>query len=197
MKEESYKMKHLRILFLVSILSLTISAVAQSQTAQPTGPATVSAIADSEIRIIENDIVPAAEAMPEDKYNFVPTTGEFKGVRTFAEQVKHVATTNYSFWSSVLGEKPAVDVSNENGPASMKSKAEIVKYLKDSFAVGHRAAKFLTTENMGERVDSGFGKRPRLFLTSFTVAHAFDHYGQMVEYLRLNGIIPPASRPRN
>jgi uncharacterized damage-inducible protein DinB len=190
-------MKHLRILFPVLVLSLSIGAPLESQTAQPTGPATVSAITDSEIRIIENDMVPAAEAMPEDKYNFVPTTGEFKGVRTFAEQVKHVATTNYSFWSSVLGEKPPVDTSNENGPASIKTKAEIVKYLKDSFAVGHRAAKSLTNENMGERVDSEFGKRPRLFLVTFTVAHAFDHYGQMVEYLRLNGIIPPASRPRN
>jgi uncharacterized damage-inducible protein DinB len=168
--------------------------VGQAQPAQPTGPATVSAITESEIRILENDIIPAAEAMPEDKYNFAPTTGEFKGVRTFAEQVKHVATTNFSFWSSVLGEKPPVDVSNENGPASIKTKADIVKYLKDSFAVGHRAAKSLTADNMGERVESEFGKRPRLFLTTFTVAHAFDHYGQMVEYLRLNGIIPPASR---
>jgi uncharacterized damage-inducible protein DinB len=187
-------MKHLKIF--LPILAFALAAFAQSQN-QPAGPTPVSAITDSEIRIIENDMVPAAEAMPEDKYNFVPTTGEFKDVRTFAEQVKHVATTNYAFWSAVLGEKPPVDVSNENGPASIKSKAEIVKYLKDSFALGHRAAKFLTAENMGERVDSEFGKRPRLFLTTFTVAHAFDHYGQMVVYLRLNGIIPPASRPRN
>ncbi len=190
-------MKRLRILFLIVPLSLVTAVLLRSQTAQPSGPAPVSAIAESEIRIIESDMVPAAEAMPEDKYNFVPATGEFKGVRTFAEQVKHVATTNYSFWSSVLGEKPPVDVSSENGPASIKTKAEIVKYLKDSFALGHRAAKSLTSENMGERVDSEFGKRPRLFLTTFTVAHAFDHYGQMVVYLRLNGIIPPASRPRN
>lgn len=190
-------MKRLRVLFLIIPVSLITAVVLRSQTAQPAGPAPVSAITEGEIRIIENDIVPAAEAMPEDKYDFVPSGGDFKGVRTFAQQVKHVATTNYSFWSSVLGEKPPVDVSNDNGPASIKTKAEIVKYLKDSFAVGHRAAKFLTAENMGERVDSEFGKRPRLFLTSFTVAHAFDHYGQMVVYLRLNGIIPPASRPRN
>ncbi|HEV2965142.1 MAG TPA: DinB family protein [Candidatus Angelobacter sp.] len=190
-------MNSLRIRFLVLVLSLTISALLQGQTAQQTGPATVSAIADFEISIIENDMVPAAEAMPEDKYNFAPTSGEFKGVRTFAEQVKHVANTNYSFWSSVLGEKSAVDTSNDNGPASIKTKAEIVKYLKDSFAVGHRAAKSLTSANMGERVDFQFGKQPRLWLATFTVAHAFDHYGQMVEYLRMNGIIPPASRPRN
>ena len=189
-------MKLLRILLLFVPLGFVATVPLHGQTSQPAGPTPVSAITDSEIRIIENDMVPAAEAMPEDKYNFVPTTGEFKGVRTFAEQIKHVATTNYAFWSAVLGEKPPVDVSNENGPASIKTKAEIVKYLKDSFALGHRAAKFLTSENMGERVDSEFGKRPRLFLTTFTVAHAFDHYGQMVEYLRLNGIVPPASRPQ-
>ncbi len=188
------KMKRWKLLFLLFVLSLTTGLMGQAQTAQPTGPVTVSAITESEIRLIENDIVPAAEAMPEDKYNFVPITGEFKSVRTFAEQVKHVATTNYSFWSAVLGENPPVDVSNENGPASIRTKAEIVKYLKDSFTLGHRAAKSLTAENMGERVPSEFGKRPRLFLTTFTVAHAFDHYGQMVVYLRLNGIIPPASR---
>lgn len=96
----------------------------------------------------------------------------------------------------MLGEKPAVDVSNENGPDSIKTKAGIVKFLKDSFALGHRAAKSLTSANMGERVQSEFGKQPRLFLTTFTVAHCFDHYGQMVEYLRMNGIVPPASRPQ-
>ena len=192
-------MKTWKFLFFLVVLSLTIGAVTQfgnAQTAQPTGPAAVSDITNAEIGIVEREIVPAAEAMPEDKYNYAPTAGEFKGVRTFAQQVKHVATTNYAFWSAVLGEKPAVDVSNENGPDSIKTKADIVKFLKDSFALGHRAAKSLTLANMGERVESEFGKQPRLFLTTFTVAHCFDHYGQMVEYLRMNGIIPPASRPQ-
>ena len=132
------------------------------------------------------------DAAPDSMLGFRPTPG----VRTFAEQVKHVATTNYEFFSAALGEKSAVDTSNENGPASITSKADIVKFLKDSFALGHRAAKSLTEQNFEERVAIGQGKSTRLFLNTFAVAHAFDHYGQMVEYLRMNGIVPPASRPQ-
>src|ERR1700745_2709539 len=72
----------------------------------------------------------AADAMPEDKYSFAPTSGEFKGVRTFAQQVKHVAAVNYIFGSTILNEKPPIDVGGENGPDSVKSKAEIMKFLK-------------------------------------------------------------------
>ena len=195
-------MKH--TLALLFILCLTLAAAAQAQTAAPAPapqavpPASAIALAmDREVNILERDIVPSAEAMPEDKYNFVPTTGEFKGVRTFAQQIKHVATSNYQFWSAALGEKPAIDTSNDNGPDSIKTKAEIVQLLKDSFALGHRAAKALTTENVAENMALGQGKAPRLFWVSFGVAHGFDHYGQMVVYLRMNNIIPPASRPRN
>jgi uncharacterized damage-inducible protein DinB len=190
-------------LSLLVVLCLALAASAQTATPAPAPapqaappPATIASMTDREVGILERDIVPAAEAMPEDKYNFVPTTGEFKGVRTFAEQVKHVANTNYEFWSAALGEKPAVDTANDNGPDSIKTKAEIVKYLKDSFALGHRAAKALTAENSVEAMALGQGKAPRLFWVSFGVAHGFDHYGQMVVYLRMNSIIPPASRPR-
>ncbi|MBZ5522985.1 MAG: DinB family protein [Acidobacteriia bacterium] len=195
-------MKH--TLSLLFILCLAFAASAQTQNAAPAPapqaappPATIASLTDRQVSIIENDIVPAAEAMPEDKYNFAPTAGEFKGVRTFAEEIKHVANTNYAFWSAALGEKPAVDTSNDNGPDSIKTKADIVKYLKDSFALGHRAAKALTAENSIERVSLGQGGAPRLFLVSFGAAHGFDHYGQMVVYLRMNNIIPPASRPKN
>jgi uncharacterized damage-inducible protein DinB len=197
-------MKHLKIFCLIGALSFAASAFAQTPAATPAPqaampPATIASVADREISIIEGDLVPAAEAMPEDKYNFAPTSGEFKGVRTFAQQVKHVANTNYALWAAVLGEKPAVDTANDNGPDSIKTKADIMKYLKDSFALGHRAAKSLTVENNLERVSLGTGnnKAPRIFWVTFGVAHGFDHYGQMVEYLRLNGIIPPASRSNN
>src|SRR5882762_9788195 len=111
---------------------------------------TVTMVLDRLTSNIEHEFVAAADAMPEDKYSYAPTDGEFKGVRTFAQQIKHVATTNYKFWSAAVGEKPAVDVSNENGPDSIKTKAEIVKFLKDSFELGHRAAKMLTAENSVE-----------------------------------------------
>jgi uncharacterized damage-inducible protein DinB len=149
------------------------------------------------LAIVEHDFVPAADAMPEDKYSFAPTNGEFKGVRTFAQEVKHVAAANYMFGAGVLGEKPPVEFS-ENGPDSIKSKAEIMKFLNDSFAYLHKALASVTDQNQLDQIDTPFEmKTARLSFASFGVAHPLDHYGQMVEYLRMNGIIPPASRPQS
>lgn len=150
-----------------------------------------------DLNIVEHEFVSAADAMPDDKYSFAPTNGDFKGVRTFAQQVKHVAAVNYSFGAGVLGEKPPAEAGGENGPDALKSKAEIMKFLNDSFAYLHKALASVTDKNQLDQVDSPFGmKVSRLSLASFSVAHPFDHYGQMVEYLRMNGIVPPASRPR-
>lgn len=167
---------------------------------QPQSSPTVAQVANMEIAILEKQMMGVVEAMPADKYNFAPKDSDFKGsdfktVRTFAQQVKHVAGVNYRLWAASLGEKPpAAALQGENGPDSMQSKAEIVKYLKGSFELGHRAASALTAENMLEQVSMGHGKAPRLFLVTYPVEHDFDHYGQMVEYLRMNGIVPPASR---
>lgn len=172
--------------------------------ATPQAPPTIASIVDRQITTVEKEFVSAAEAMPEDKYNFTPTSlniagSDYKGVRSFAGQVKHVATANFILWGMLVGEKPPVDVNNGEGPASMTSKADIVKYLKDSFALGHRAAQTLTAANAVETLPSPFGSGqiPKLYCGTFTVAHAFDHYGQIVEYLRMNGIVPPATRAAN
>jgi uncharacterized damage-inducible protein DinB len=198
-------MKPMRIFCLLLAASLVLPALAQSTPAAspaPQAPPTIAAIADSQVSIIEREFVSAAEAMPEDKYNFAPSSlnipgSDFEGVRTFAEQVKHVAATNYLLWGGVTGDKSPVEMKDDNGPASLKTKAELVKYLKDSFTVGHKAAKTLTAENANSSFPNAFGgKNPmaRLFMVTLGVAHGFDHYGQIVEYLRMNGIIPPASR---
>ena len=100
---------------------------------------TMTQVLDSSVKIIESEFVPADEAMPEDKFEFAPTTGEFKGVRTFAQQVKHVSAVNYLVGASILGEKPPVDIGGESGPDNIKSKADIVKFAKDSFAYAHKA----------------------------------------------------------
>jgi len=152
---------------------------------------------DDEITAIERQIIDVAEAMPEDKYNFSPDSlnllgDDYKGVRTFALQVKHVAASNYFIWSTLTGDKLPDNLKDGNGPTDLKTKADILKFLKDSFAQGHKAAATLTVENMLQPVRQG--KSPRLHRAEFGVAHAFDHYGQMVEYLRMNGIVPPASR---
>lgn len=161
-------------------------------------PQTVASVVDRDIRAAEKEIVDAAEAMPEDKFNFSPEKlnipgADYKGVRSFAVEVKHIATSNYFIWSPLTGEKLPEGLGDDgNGPANIKTKAEIIKFLKDSFALGHRAAATLTTENMLQT--PGTSKSTRLRLAEFGVSHAYDHYGQMVEYLRMNGIIPPASR---
>jgi len=181
------------------------SAATPAPQATPQAAPSIAAIADNQVSIIEREFVSAADAMPEDKFNFTPTGlnipgSDFKGVRSFAEQVKHVAATNYLLWGTVTGDKSPVEMKDDNGPASLKTKAEIVQYLKDSFAVGHKAAQTLTAENSTSQFPNVFGGKnpmPRLFMVTFGVAHGFDHYGQMAEYLRMNGIIPPASRGGN
>src|SRR6202048_3754165 len=129
---------------------------------------------------IEHEFVTAAEAMPEDKYSFAPTNGEFKGVRTFAQQVKHVAAVNYIFGAAILSEKVPVDVGDESGPASVKTKAEILSYLKDSFAYVHKAVETVNEKNLVDPLKSPFGEGSvtRLGLATSVAAHGFDHTGR-------------------
>jgi uncharacterized damage-inducible protein DinB len=157
---------------------------------------TIATALDKNITGVEKELVPAAEAMPEDKFSFAPTQGEFKGVRTFAAQLKHVAAVNYILGAAILGEKPPVDTGEEAGPASMTSKADVVKFLKDSFAYAHKATLSLSDAEAVKMGPNPFGKdqTPRLSPATWIAAHCYDHYGQVALYLRMNGIVPPASR---
>jgi len=103
---------------------------------------------------------------------------------------------NYEIAAAILEEKPPVDLNGEAGPASITSKADIIKYLKDSFKYVHKAIASINENNLTDTVKSPFGegKVSRLGLATSISWHAYDHYGQMVEYLRMNNIIPPASR---
>jgi len=196
-------MKQMRTILLLSIVTFAAAALSQSAgsaapQAQP--PQTLTSNLDRAINNIERQVVDAAEAMPEEKFNFSPENlnipgADYKGVRTFAVQVRHIAASNYFIWSPITGDKLPEGLKDGNGPEAIKTKAEIIKFLKDSFALGHKAAATLTPQNMFEIPEHS--KSSRLYLANFGVAHAFDHYGQMVEYLRMNGIIPPASRPKS
>lgn len=160
-------------------------------------PPTISKVLDGQLATLERELVPLAEAMPADKYGFAPTGGEFKGVRTFGQQAKHVAAVIYLVSAAVLDEKPPAEAgSGENGRDSDTTKDAIVLYLKGSFAYAHKAMKSVTPANVTGLVPSPFGnnKVSRLSMANIAVSHSFDHYGQMVVYLRMNGIIPPASR---
>ena len=204
-------MKQLKTFCMLVLMCFAVGAFAQDAgSAKPAAPAakpappapSVSGAIDSQIKIIEREFVSAAEAMPEEKYNFTPAGlniqgSDYKGVRTFAEEVKHVATANYMFWGAITGDPMPAGTTGPNGPDNIKTKADIVKYLKDSYAVGHKAANMLTAENAVTTVSLPMlspNPVPKLFLATFGAAHGFDHYGQVVEYLRMNGIVPPASR---
>src|SRR6266480_4732141 len=184
----------------VAAATATAAAPQSSASGTPSPSPTIGSAIDREISIVEKEIVEAAEAMPEDKFDFSPEKlnlpgSEYKGVRTFGEQLKHVAASNYLLWSPITDEKPPDTVNDGKGPDNMKAKAEIIKYLKDSFAFGHKAVATLTDSNLVQPIVRN-NKPPttRLFLATFAPAHCFDHYGQMIEYLRMNGIVPPASR---
>lgn len=189
----------------VCLVLLTAAAAApvvraQGGAAPQQQPPTVASVLNTYYGIVEQEVVGAAEAMPEDKYGFAPSNGEFKGVRTFAEQVKHIAYANHLFFGPLMGE--TIDAKsveqNANGPAELKTKAEIVQYLKESFALGHRAIATITAENQVTPLAKPVFPflSTRLGIAQIGAFHPMDHYGQMVEYLRMNGIIPPASRPR-
>ena len=188
------------ILLPPAVLLFSVAVLGQgTQSAAPASPPppTIASTVDQQISMVEQQVVAAAEAMPEDKFNFSPEGlnlpgSDYKGVRTFALQVRHVAASNYALWSPLTGDAIPDDWKGGNGPERLKTKAEILKFLKDSFALGHRAAATLTIENMLQ--NPGQSKSSRLHRATFAVEHAFDHYGQMVEYLRMNGIVPPASR---
>jgi hypothetical protein len=157
---------------------------------------TVAHVLNERVSGAEKELMSAADAMPEAKYSFAPTSGEFKGVRNFGEQLKHIAAVNYILGASILGEKSPVDVGGESGPASIKSKADMVKFANDSFAYLHKAIDSINEKNMLAPTKNPFGDAPttRLSLAVIAAGHIFDHYGQIVEYLRMNGIVPPASR---
>jgi uncharacterized damage-inducible protein DinB len=158
---------------------------------------------DMVLSIYEGDIVPAAEAMPADKFDFAPSTSTFaadskadftnpKPVMTFAAEVRHIAEANYMFFT-MGGAKPDRDV---KAIEDLKSRDEILKALKDSYAFGHKV--------LNETSDADALKEIKIFgkpstpaaAYAFAMAHMGDHYGQMVEYLRMNGVVPPASRPK-
>jgi hypothetical protein len=150
-------------------------------------------------KLTEKVIVSAADAMPADKYGFAPADGEFKGVRTFGQMVKHLSATNYIQAAAALGEESPADAGDELGPEAVKTKDEILGYLKGSFAYLDKAIEAIGQKSIPVKSSPisplKSTEATRLALVVESLVHAFDHYGQMVEYLRMNGVVPPASRP--
>ncbi|MGO8933168.1 MAG: DinB family protein [Terracidiphilus sp.] len=195
---------HIRWMAACCLLGLGSMMAAGQAGSTASGPApgtivTPAAAFDSQLSIIESEMMSAVKAMPADKFDFAPSQAifvpgqktEFATVRTFAQQATHVAQANYFFYSAVSGLKPDVDM---QALPKLTKKDDVVAALAGSFAFAHKAIATLTPANAFEVVKL---PEPLLLtrgtLAGFGVSHAFDHYGQMVEYLRMNGIVPPAS----
>lgn len=180
---------------LKSILFFAIMAVAAGLAAQnsPAPEKTVAASVNEIWADVQLSFIALADAMPEDKWNFRPTQGAFTDVRTFGEQVKHVACANEAWAKKLRGEKPPghCDVGGSN-PA--KTKAEIMAYLKDSFRMMNEGIDATKAANLLEPTHGPYGGDNRLAVIEYALWHVTDHYGQLVVYLRMNGIVPPASR---
>jgi hypothetical protein len=183
-------MKNMKWLFAFPTL---FACVAFGQAAKSSERPGVSQIEDRLVGRVERTLVRIANAMPEDKYSFAPTNGEFKGVRTFGEMVKHVAGSNYSMGAAILKEDIPADV--DKSFDSIAGKTDLMKLLKGSFTYLHRALSSINEKNETELIKSPDSATPlaRLEVADLALWHSWQHYGQLVEYLRMNGITPPTS----
>ena len=163
---------------------------------KPKDMATGTSVAPAKVygdlyKSVQEEIIGAAEAMPAEKYDFAPpaSAGNFTGVRTFGGQVNHLIGANYAFFSGFGMPMP---MTREQIKA-LKTKDQLVQALKDSFAFADKAVATITPENAFVVISKEEEMSTRAGAATFCLAHANDHYGQMVEYLRMNSIIPPAS----
>ena len=175
---------------LVTAVLLVLPAFAQKSEI----PTSIAESVSNPFRYVQGQVLGIAEAMPESKYSFIPTAGEFKGSRSFAEQIKHVACANFAFFNQIEKKTPPQEC-EKGGPSKAATKQELVQYLRESFDYGNRALSTITAENALARVDGRYaGPNTQLGMAVTAVWHIADHYGQLVEYLRMNGMVPPATR---
>jgi uncharacterized damage-inducible protein DinB len=151
----------------------------------------IATLYDNQLTIAERQVMGLAQAMPADKYNFAPTNGTFKGVRTFGQQLRHIATVMYSIAAPAVNQKsPYEPGPADNGPDSIQTKEQILEYLRNAFALGHKSIQGITDKNQLEKISTGEGEMERGAAAAMLAWHAMDHYGQMVVYARMNGVVP-------
>jgi uncharacterized damage-inducible protein DinB len=196
-----------RLLLVAVVAALTISAAAQGKATAKAGasqkpaaakagdiPATIGDSVGNSMKFIEGSFLGVVEAMPENKYDFIPSAGNFEGVRSFGEQVKHVACAQFAFFNEFEGKQPPADC-EKGGHNPAKTKAQLIQYLKESFDYGNRVLGTLNAGNALDRVEGRYaGPNTKLGISVIAVWHITDHYGQLVEYLRMNGMVPPTTQ---
>ena len=179
-------------LLLAGLALVAAPARAQQQDIPKTTAASIGGI----LSYTEDQFLSVAAAMPTEKYSYIPSApgGKFDGVRSFAEQVKHVACANYAFFNEIEGKTPP-DGCEKGAPASLKTKTELLKYLRDSFDYGNKVLATVNAQNSVDRVEGRYGgPNTKLGVAVIAVWHIADHYGQIVYYLRLNGTVPPPTQ---
>jgi len=184
------------VIVVFAIVRMSVAQNANSKASSPPEdvPKSIAESVAFSMQFAEGSLVGLAEAMPENKYSFLPTAGKFDDARTFGEQIKHVACAHFAFFNEFEGKKPPEDC-EKGGHDPAKTKAELVEYLKSSFDYGNRVLATLTVKNALDRVEGRYaGPNTKLGISVVAVWHITDHYGQLVEYLRMNGIVPPTTQ---
>jgi hypothetical protein len=169
---------------------LALSAVSMTAGDAPIG---ARQILDKQLSAVEHEVMGAVETMPSNKFGFAPGAGAFKNVRTFGVQARHVAFCLNEVAVALLAE-PMLPHPDQEGPRNLTSKDDIVQYLKEAFTHAHRAIGTITNENLREAIADPYVenlKTTRLDAATIFLSHTWDHYGQMVEYLRMNNLVPP------
>jgi uncharacterized damage-inducible protein DinB len=192
------------VFFVVAMSGLAVAQAKEPTAEELSKKETVGSAELATFANQEYEVRSAAEAMPAEKYGFRPAEGRFKGehpaygpaeVRTFGELVKHIACSNFAFAAEMDGKTPP-EGCDMGGPSPAKTRAELLAYLRDSFAALKKSIGAIDGKNMFDPIEGPYaGPTTRLRLAGVCIWHAADHYGQMTIYLRLTGIVPPASRP--
>ena len=178
--------------FLIFALAVLVAPAALAQKEEV--PKSIAGSVGGALGWAEKGFLGVAEAMPEEKYSYIPTQGNFDGVRSFGEQVKHVACAQFAFFNEIEGKTPP-EHCEKGGPSKAKTKAELLQYLRDSFEYGDKVLATITAQNAVDRVEGPYaGPNTKLGMAMAALWHVTDHFGQLVVYLRLNGIVPPVTQ---
>jgi len=156
-------------------------------------PSSARQIFDKQLEASERKVMAIVETMPAKKFDFAPKEGAFTSVRPYGVQARHIAFCLNEVATALLGE-PMIPHTDQEGPRNVTSKEDIVKYLKEAFAHAHKAIGTLTNENLLEQIRDPYVEKlrtTRLDAATIFLSHTWDHYGQMVEYLRMNNLVPP------
>ena len=180
-----------------ALLALAFAIPAHAQEAAKKDAAIKPAEPESKVVLdswndIGRKLIAMAEDFPEDKYYFKPTPAQ----RSFAEQLLHVAGANYFFINPVMGQKPPAEEDPKRD--QYKTKADVVAFVKKSFADGAAAIKSKGEKGLNDTfVDSFSHQQVRVIDYAYGfIEHGGEHYGQLVGYYRLSGLVPPESRPK-